>query len=103
MEQTNKSKKYLLAVILFAAMAIGFGVVYYLNLIKNLSLIMAVPYILYFVGIAIFFNGSYCGETNRPKAKRWNYFFGFLIILAAAGILIYGFVTGQVHMFESLF
>ncbi len=103
MEQTKKSKKYLIAVMFFALCAIAFGLIYYFNVIKNLSLLMTVPYILYFLGLAFFFNGSYCNETGRPKAKKWNYILGVLIVLAAAALLCYGFATNQIHMFKGLF
>ena len=103
MEQTKKSKKYLVAVMFFALCAIAFGLIYYFNVIKNLSLLMAVTYIVYFLGLAVFLNGSYCGETGRPKAKRWNYFFGVILLLGSAVLLFYGIFTNQIHVFKGLF
>ncbi len=102
MQQTRKSKRYLLAVVFFALCAIAFGLIYYFNVIKNLSLVMAVSYIVYFLGLAVFLNGSYCGETGRPKAKKWNYIFGSLILLGAAALLCYGICTNQIHVFKGL-
>lgn len=100
MEYTKATKQKLLFVIFFSAVAIAFGLLYYFEIIKNFNLTMAVAYVLYFVGLALVFNGSYCRETGREKGKKLNYLFGVLFILGAGALLIYGFSTGTVSMFH---
>lgn len=100
MQQTKTAKRSLLYVIFFSAIAITFGLIYYFGLIKGLNTIMAVSYVIYFVGLALIFNGTYCKETNRPKAKLINYLAGMIFILGAAGVLIYGFTTGTVQLWH---
>lgn len=99
MEQTKASKKSMCFGIFFALVAITFGLVYYFGLIKDLDLLLAVSYVLYFVGLAFVFNGTYCKETGRQKAKHLNYIFGTLLILGSAAVLIYGFCLGTINLF----
>lgn len=93
------AKKYLFFGIFFGACAIAFSLLYYFNVIKNLDLFLAVIYVIYFTGVALFFNGGYCREKGNVNAKRINYIISFLCVAGATALLIYGLVIGKVSLF----
>lgn len=83
---------------LFGLCAILFSLLYYFKLVKNLDLYMTAIYVMYFVGMAFFFNGMY---LKNKQVKFWwiSYTLGIILPLASTGMLIYGFSTGMLEWF----
>jgi len=96
MTLTKKAKNYLATGIVFAVLAILFTLLYYFNAIKSLDLYVAVTYVVYFVGMALFYNGAFCNQQNYKKAKIFNYLLATVFILIAITMLIYGFASGRI-------
>ncbi len=100
MSQSKTAKKYMILVFLFCVFAVVFALLYQLNIIETMSLYLSATYVTYFVGLAILYNGAYCKEKGSNSAKKLSYIFGTLIILLSIGLLIYGFATDQISMFN---
>lgn len=83
---------------LFAAGAIIFGLLYYFKAVKYLDLYYTVTYILYFVGVALLYNASYCKQKNHKTASRISSLVALLMIVASIVMLIYGFASGRIAL-----
>ena len=97
---TSQTKKYLGFGIFYSVLAVLFALLYYFKIIKTFDLYLAVIYVLYFTSIALFYNSALCREHDKKVAKRLNFFLGLACIIIATVLLIYGFVTGKVSMFN---
>lgn len=95
----NNTKSYSLFAILFSITTILFFVLFKLKIISSLDLFLAVIYITYFVGLAIFYNGGYLKEHGNKKSSNLNFIFGVLFVLISFAGLIYGFATGLIELF----
>lgn len=91
-----KGKKLIIFGTLASVLAIGFVVLYYLNVIKTLDSFLSLTYVAYFVSLSITFVGSYQKECGHKTATKLCYLFGLLILLGATVMLIYGFSTGLI-------
>ncbi len=99
MSQSKSAKTYATFGILFGVLAIFFAIVYCFNIIKDYSLLMAGTYVIYFVGLSLIYNGSYCKEKSYNFSKKLNWFFGIIFVLVAIALLVYGLTTGEITMF----
>ena len=102
MTQTKKAKNALIFGIIFSALAIFFVMIYHFNVIKSLDLFLSATYVSYFLGLALFYNASYCNERGFKVAKKISVFAGFVLVIAAIVLLSYGFATGQIDFFGLL-
>lgn len=92
------SKKCLFMGIFFSLLAITFFLLYHFKVIKTLDLMLTVTYILYFIGLALIYNGAYNREFDRTKSTAISFGIGCLAILCALVLLIYGLITGQIML-----
>ena len=97
---SKESKRFLIFGIFAGALAIVFTLLYYYNIIKYLDLYLCVTYVVYFAGLALFYNGKYCNSREKNKAKVANYILSFVLVSISIALLIYGFVSGQVSLFN---
>ena len=96
MRISKASKKNIFLGTLFCLMVIGFALLYHFKVIKTLDLYNVTTYILYFVGIAFFYNGAYNRENLHDASAGWCFLFGGLSVLGAIFMLVYGLFTGLI-------
>jgi len=92
----TKTKRYLWLGTIFSIFAVVFAVLYFFNIITTLDLYLAVVYVAYFAGIALFYNGGYTREREKLGASVSNFLLGFIFIGAAVVMLVIGFVNGTI-------
>lgn len=97
--QTKTSKLFIFMGILFALFAILFGLLYYFDVVSGIDLYLAVTYISYFAGIALFYNGAYTREHGRKTSTVLNFLFGAAFVITSTVLLIYGLSTGNIILF----
>ncbi len=97
--QSKSAVRYTVLGILFAVLAIVFALLYYFNVISGMDLYLAVTYISYFAGLALFYNGAFTRESGRKTSTALNFIFGTILIIISTVLLIYGFCTGRISLF----
>lgn len=100
MPLSKDAKRNIFLGILFGLLAIVFALLYYFNVIKSMEQYLAVIYVIYFVGISLFYTGRFFSETDKKLAKVLSYIFAFIGIIFAIVMLVYGFATDKVSMFN---
>ncbi len=93
---TRLMRSNVLTGIFFCLMAILFSLLYYFNVIKNMSLILAVVYVTYFVGLAMFYNGAYCRKQAKNISSTLCMVCGGAFVIVSTALLIYGFCVGLI-------
>ena len=63
----KKQRVYLILGIVFSLLAIAFALFYYFGAIKFLDNYLALTYVVYFVGLAVMFAGSYVQNNKVAK------------------------------------
>lgn len=92
----SETKRFVLLGILFSIFAITFALLYHFKVINYMSLFLAVTYVSYFVGIALFYNGAYTRNKDKTTPTKLNFVFGFVFIGISIVLLIYGLVTKEI-------
>lgn len=93
------SKRYLIMGIIFSLMSILFLVLYHFKFIKTLNLMLTLVYVLFFVGVALLYNGAYLRTLNKNKSTAINFFVSILLMVVSMGLLIYGLSSGAIDLF----
>ncbi|MBP3431900.1 MAG: hypothetical protein J6K39_03505 [Clostridia bacterium] len=96
MEFTKNGKKFMVMGIIFGILTIIFTLLYHFNIIKTFDTYLCATYVVYFVGLALLYNGAYCKEKSSVKSQHLNYVIAAIFIILAIVMLIYGFSTGMV-------
>lgn len=92
----GQQKKFLILGIVFSVLAIAFALFYYFDVIRFLDNYLALVYVIYFVGLALMFAGSYV--QNNPLARLILIIISILLIVASTIMLIVGFATGYIDI-----
>lgn len=93
---TRNMRGYIWTGVFFGLMTILFALLYYFNVIKNMSLVLAVVYVTYFVGLALFYNGAYCRKQAKTISSTLCMVSGGAFVVASTVLLIYGFCAGLI-------
>lgn len=96
MTLTRDAKKYIIFGCVFGALAITFALLYYFNVISTLNLFTCVTYVVYFAGLALFYNGGLAREKGNRATSIASYLCATVFVVAAAVLLIYGFATDNI-------
>lgn len=99
MQQSKKARNSIIFGSIFGLIAVLFALLNYFHVIKTLDLFLAVTYVSYFVGLALFYLGAYCKEKNYKNARILSNLAAVGFTIVAIALLIYGFTTGQISMF----
>ena len=92
----SQQKKYLVLGIVFSTLAIAFALIYYFNVIRFLDSYLALVYVIYFVGLALMFAGSYV--RNNHFARLVLILTSIAMIIASTIMLIIGFSMGYIDI-----
>ncbi|MBE7075962.1 MAG: hypothetical protein E7375_02725 [Clostridiales bacterium] len=95
----TSAKRYVWGGILFSLFAITFAILNHFNIISTMDLMLAVIYVGYFVGLALYYNGGFTREKDRPGASMLNFLLGTVFIVASIVLLIIGLVNGTIILF----
>ena len=93
-------KKYTGFSIFFGLLAIGFASLYHFHVIGNMNLQLAATYVCYFVGLTLFFVGAFTRAHGKTAATVINFLIGTISLGFSIVILIHGFITGAIVMFN---
>lgn len=102
LEGVMASKKFVILSVLFCLLAILFFVLFELSVIKNMTLYLALVYVAYFAGLALFYNSINLRQTNKRKSANVTLVFSLIIILASIVLMICGFVSGELDLWWSI-
>ena len=92
----KKQRIYLIFGIVFSLLAIAFALFYYFGAIKFLDNYLALTYVVYFVGLAVMFAGSYV--QNNKVAKIILFCLSIALVAASIIMLIIGFAKGYIDI-----
>ena len=92
----KQQKKSLAFGIVFSVLAIIFAVIYYFNILKFMDSYLALTYVVYFVGLALMFAGSYVQHKVSAKTILW--ILSVVLIVAAIVMLVIGLVKGYIDI-----
>lgn len=95
----RETRRFLVLAIMFSIFAITFALLYHFKVVNYMTLFLAVTYVSYFVGIALFYNGAYTRNKDKTTSTRLNFLFGFLFIAVSIVLLVYGVVTKEIVLF----
>ncbi len=98
-KKKDNSKAFLLMGLVFGVLAVFFTLMHHFNIIKTLDLFLTATYVLYFVGVALLYNGAYCKTKNHQTSRILSTVLGALFCLAAIIMLIYGIANGLISVF----
>lgn len=95
-----KSEKFALTLGIFFCLAtIVFVLLYQFNVFTQLTPFLTCMYVLYFIGLALLYNGTFNKSRGNVVASKICYTISTLFILGSTGMLIYGFISGQISLF----
>lgn len=92
------TKRFILLSVIFSILAIVFFVLFELNFISNLTLYLALVYIAFFTGLALYYNAVNLRHSSKTTSSNITLIISLIIILASIALLIYGFVTGNIDL-----
>ncbi len=98
--QSKKAKRFLIFGIVFCALTVIFALLYDFDIIPTMSTYLCATYVLYFIALAIFYNGAYSNEKGSKSTKVISYIFGLIALALSITLLVYGFVTGEITLFN---
>ena len=94
---SKSMRRYLVYGSIFCLAAVLFVLLYHFKVIKNLSLLLTVVYVAYFVGMAFFFNCAYCKKHLHTTSAWINGICGGVFVVGAIVMLIIGLTNGQIQ------
>lgn len=95
-----KSEKFSLTLSIFFCIAtLVFVLLYYFNVFSQLTTFLTSIYVLYFIGLAVLYNGTFNKTRGNIVASKICYTISSLFILGSTALLIYGFISGQISLF----
>ena len=92
------SKKFVILSVMFCVLAILFFVLFEFSVISNMTLYLALVYVAYFAGLALFYNSANLRQTNKRTSANITLVFSLIIILASIVLMIYGLVSGELDL-----
>lgn len=92
------TKRFILLSVVFCVLAIVFFVLFELNFISNLTLYLALVYIAFFIGLALYYNSVNLRYTSKKTSSNITLIISLVIILASIALLIYGLATGNIEL-----
>lgn len=92
------TKRFILLSVIFSILAIVFFVLFELNFISNLTLYLALVYISFFTGLALYYNSVNLRHSKKIASSNITMIIALIIVLASIALLIYGFVTGNIDL-----
>lgn len=95
----RETRRFVILAIIFSIFAITFALLYHFKVVNYMTLYLAVTYVSYFVGIALFYNGAYTRNKDKTTSTKLNFIFGFVFIAISIALLVYGLVTKEIILF----
>lgn len=92
----SSTSKYIVTSLIFCALTIVFFLLYHFQVIDTFNLCVAMVYITYFVGLAIYYNAANLKEQAKGKSALICVIFSVIFILISIGFLVYGYVNGLI-------
>lgn len=92
------TKRFILLSVVFCVLVIVFFVLFELNFISNLTLYLALVYIAFFIGLALYYNSVNLRYASKKTSSNITLIISLVIILASITLLIYGLVTGNIDL-----
>ncbi len=92
------TKRFILLSVVFCVLAIVFFVLFELNFISNLTLYLALVYIAFFIGLALYYNSVNLRYASKKTSSNITLIISLVIILASIALLIYGLATGNIEL-----
>ena len=92
------TKRFIILSAVFCVLAIVFFVLFELNVIGNLTLYLALVYISYFAGLALYYNSVNLRHAAKTTSANITLIISLIIIVASIALMIYGFVTGDIEL-----
>ena len=92
------TKRFIILSAVFCVLAIVFFVLFELNVIGNLTLYLALVYISYFAGLALYYNSVNLRYASKITSANITLIISLIIIVASIALMIYGFVTGDIEL-----